>query len=44
MVNKISDEEMMAWIAKSCEDQGIPFYVEGEEAILRISTILRSAK
>jgi len=43
MVSKISEEELMDWIKKSCEEQGKPIYIEEPSAISAIITILRSA-
>jgi len=43
MVSKISEEELMEWIKKSCEEQGKPIYVQESAAISAISTIIRSA-
>ena len=43
MVNKISEEELMEWIKKSCEEQGKPIYIEEDSAISAIVIILRSA-
>ena len=42
MVSKISEEELMEWIKKSCEEQGKPIYVHELSAISAIVTLLKS--
>jgi len=44
MVNKISEEELMEWIKRSCEAQGVPIYIEESSTISVITTLLRSAQ
>lgn len=43
MVKGISEEELMEWIKKSCEEQGIPLLVSEPSAVIAIATILKSA-
>jgi hypothetical protein len=43
MVKKISEEELIEWIKKSCEEQGKPIYIDEPSAISLVTTILRSA-
>lgn len=43
MVNKISEEELMDWLRKSCEAQGKPLYIEDVNSISAVLVILKSS-
>jgi hypothetical protein len=43
MVKKITEEEMMEWLKKSCQESGVPIFIADPGAITSVVTILKSA-